>query len=86
MSNTIQQVIDGLQISQEIYMIKNRLEYLENERIKPDIKSCVPFSDRLNDWIYNWYDNKIKQGFIKINFVDHDDFDSEDLEGTYERD
>lgn len=47
----------------------------------PRLKQTAPFSQRLNDWIENWFDNH-KHIF---KFVDTDDFDSDDIEATFKK-
>ena len=43
------------------------------------LKTNVPFSQRLNDWINEWFEQH-KQYFV---FVDTDDFNGDDIEGTF---
>lgn len=45
------------------------------------LKADVPFSRRLNQYIEDWFD-KYSHCFV---FVDEDDFDEDDLEGTFKR-
>jgi hypothetical protein len=46
-------------------------------------KSSTPFSERLNEWIHNWY-NTIQGRYGTFIFVDEDDFNPEDIEATFE--
>lgn len=71
----VSEIANGLQLlegqKRRDYLIRNN--YL--------LKKTVPFSSRLNEWIANWYDrNKVFFRFTK-----HDDFDPEDIEGTFQR-
>lgn len=45
------------------------------------LKKSVPFSERLNEFIVQWYEKR-KKMFV---FTDKDDFDGDDLEGTLKR-
>ena len=45
------------------------------------LKSSYPFSTKLNDFINNWFEEH--KGWFK--FVDVDDFDENDIEGTFKR-
>ncbi|PTT72590.1 MULTISPECIES: hypothetical protein [unclassified Chryseobacterium] len=45
------------------------------------LENSVPFSERLNRWIENWYEQH-KDIFV---FTDTDDFDSNDIKGTLQR-
>lgn len=58
--------------------MKRRLELLATYR---RFKVTTPFSQRLNSFVEEWFE-KHKDIFI---FVDEDDFDGEDIEGTFEK-
>lgn len=79
------QVIHGLTLAQELQDIKTRLSSLESGRLKPALAKTLPFSDRLNNWLREWKIKAETTGEIKINFVDEDDFDENDIEGTFQR-
>lgn len=46
-------------------------------------KNHVPFSQNLNDFIEAWYKEKSQE--INFVFVDNDDFDGADIQGTFNR-
>lgn len=50
-----------------------------NKAILSRYKASVPFSQRLNDWLVNWAQDK------KIIHTESDDFDASDIEGTFQR-
>ena len=78
---SIQKKVLSLQ-SQTITNIKTK-EIMENFSIAQleRLKESIPFSERLNNFIENWY-NENKEYF---NFVEVDDFDENDIEGTFEK-
>lgn len=41
----------------------------------------IPFSERLNEWIKDWFSKHMKC----FHFVDTDDFDESDIEGTFKK-
>lgn len=85
MKQQIQTIIDGLSIAQELITVQERLQDLNNQaRYKSEYWDTIPFSDRLNDWLRDWSDRQLNEG-TKIEFVSEDDFDEEDLQGTFER-
>lgn len=49
--------------------------------IQQRFKDSVPFSQRLNDWLQNWYDSAP----FKVVFTDVDDFDNENPEQTFKK-
>jgi hypothetical protein len=74
---------------QVITDISNGLLLLESQQRKEFIltndkfrlKKDVPFSPRLNDWIEDWFKKHSKV----FKFVDTDDFQSNDIEGTFNK-
>lgn len=71
----VKEMIAALKVAEEQETIKNTLSNL------PRYSSFVPFSRRLNDWLENWY--SFMGGIIQ--YTDVDDFDPEDIVGTFER-
>lgn len=72
----------------DLKRLANGLELLESQEHRQHLidnykrfKTTTPFSQRLNDWINNWFE-AYKNYFI---FTDEDDFDESDLTGTFQK-
>lgn len=77
-TNDITRLKNGLDLVEEHDRVEQLLNFLDNPRVKQENKDSLSFSPRLNDYINTWFE----QHKDIFEFVEEDDFDGEDLEGT----
>lgn len=84
MKTTFQQeLLSSLSESYDFYL-NNKVKRDELIANFSKMKPTVPFSERLNSWIENWYEEHKEHKDIFI-FTETDDFDSKDIKGTLQR-
>jgi len=75
---TTSELQKSLSLFEADFTIQHTILQLHNSRLKQSYKDAIPFSQRLNDFVTNWF-TKHWDLFV---FTDNDDFDADDMEGT----
>lgn len=71
----------ALQLLENEAKITYTLQQLQSGRVKQSYKDTLPFSQRLNDFITQWFTNHWDMFVL----TDEDDFDVNDLQGTLDK-